>query len=131
MPITDNAASLLKKEKLLEGRKPNYFVAASVAAATDDKASYIKNKAFDKGYYKNLIVEFLTKYHKATRTELDELLMDKLSNVLSEEQKRTKIRNILYEMSKKEQKIFNQSKSTSNPIWALVVPEIKIKKDKD
>ena len=131
LPITDSAASLLKKEKLLEGRKPNYFVAASVAAATDDKAAYIKNKAFDKGYYKNLIIEFLTKYKKATRTELDELLMDKLSNVLSEEQKRTKIRNILYEMSKKEQKIFNQSKSTANPIWALVAPKIKIEKDKD
>jgi len=130
LPITDSAASLLKKEKLLEGRKPNYFVAASVAAATDDKAAYIKNKAFDKGYYKNLIVEFLTKYQKATRMELDELLMDKLSNVLSEEQKRTKIRNILYEMSKKEQKIFNQSKSTSNPIWVLSTPEIKIEKDK-
>jgi len=47
LPITDSAASLLKKEKLLEGRKPNYFVAASVAAATDDKAAYSKNKAFD------------------------------------------------------------------------------------
>ncbi len=131
LPITDSAASLLKKEKLLEGRKPNYFVTASVAAATDDKAAYIKNKAFNKEYYKNLILEFLTKYKKATRTELDELLMDKLSNVLSEEQKRTKIRNILYEMSKKEQKIVNQSKSTANPVWALVTPKIKIEKDKD
>jgi ATP-dependent DNA helicase RecG len=117
--VTDEAANLLKKEKLIEGRKPNYFVAASVAAATDEKASYIKNKAFDKQYYKKLIVEFISKYTKATRIEIDELLMDKLSNVLSEEQKRTKIRNLLYEMSKKENTIYNQSNSTANPVWVL------------
>jgi hypothetical protein len=57
--------------------------------------------------------------------------MDKRSNVLSEGQKRTKIRNILYEMSKKEGKIFNQSKSTANPVWVLSAPKIKIEKDKD
>ncbi len=131
LPITEEAASMLKKEKLIEGRKPNYFVAASVAAATDEKAAYIKNKAFDKPYYKNLIIEFLNKYHKASRTEIDELLMDKLSNVLSEKQKRTKIRNLLYEMSKKEKTIYNQSSSTANPAWVLSVKKNKIKKDKD
>ncbi len=119
LSITDEAASMLKKEKLIEGRKPNYFVAASVAAATDEKAAYIKNKAFDKQYYKTMIIGFLNKYHKASRTEIDELIMDKLSNVLSDDQKRTKIRNLLYEMSKKENTIFNQSTSTANPIWVL------------
>jgi ATP-dependent DNA helicase RecG len=117
--ITDDAANLLKKEKLIEGRKPNYFVTASVAAATDGKVNYIKNKAFDKEYYKKLIVEFILKYGKATRAEIDELLTDKLSSVLTDEQKRTKIRNLLYEMSKKDKTILNQSKATNNPVWVL------------
>lgn len=121
LAITDEAALQLKKEKLIEGRKPNYYVASSLAAISNDKASYIKNKAFDKPYYKKLIIEFLTKYKQATRTELDDLLMDKLSNVLSSEQKRTKIKNLLYDMSKKENLIKNMSKSKTNPIWVLNV----------
>lgn len=130
LTITDDAATMLKKEGLIEGRKPNYYVAASVAEVTDDKAAYIKNKAFDKQYYKHLIIEFLNKYHKASRIEIDELLLDKLSNVLSQEQKRTKIRNLLYEMSKKEGVIVNQSASTANPIWVLTESKNKIGKDK-
>ena len=119
LSITDRAVSMLKKDRLIEGRKPNYFVAASVAAATDNKAAYIKNKAFNKTYYKTLIIEYLTRYHKASRTEIDTLLMDKLSNVLDVTQKRTKIRNLLYEMSKKDKTIWNQSNSTANPLWVL------------
>lgn len=129
LAITDAAATTLKKEKLIEGRKPNYYVAASVAAITDDKASYIKNKAFDKSYYKKLVIEFLTKYKQATRAELDDLLMEKLSNVLSQKQKRTKIRNLLYDMSKKENLIENSSKSTAAPIWVLQTKTSKIEKD--
>ncbi len=131
LAITDVAATSLKKEKLIEGRKPNYYVAASVAAITDDKASYIKNKAFDKSYYKKLVIEFLTKYKQATRAELDDLLMEKLSNVLSEDQKRTKIRNLLYDMSKKENLIENSSKSTATPIWVLQTKTSKIEKDRN
>lgn len=119
LAITDETALILKKEKLIEGRKPNYYIAASVAAITNDKASYIKNKAFDKPYYKKLIIQFLTEYKQATRTELNDLLMEKLSNVLSEDQKRTRISNILYDMSKKENVIKNNSKSKTNPIWVL------------
>jgi ATP-dependent DNA helicase RecG len=119
LPITDIAVSMLKKMNLIEGRKPNFYVAASIAEASNKKAIYIKNKAFDKPYYKKLIIEFLQKYHKASRAEIDDLLLEKLSNILTEEQKRTKIRNLLYEMSKKDELITNSSISTANPIWIL------------
>lgn len=45
LPITEHAVTTLKKEHLIEGRKPNFYVAASVAAVTDDKASYIKKQS--------------------------------------------------------------------------------------
>ncbi len=117
--ITNEASKLLRKEKLIEGRRPNYYVAASVAAVTDDKASYIKNRAFDKSWYKDLVIEFIKKYDRASREDIDQLIMDKLSNALSEKQKRTKIRNLLYEMSKKDNTIFNNSNSTNKPEWKL------------
>ena len=117
--ITDNEAKILKTKGLIEGRKPNYYVAASVAKATKEKAVYIKNKAFDKEYYKKLIIEYISKYSKASRIEIDELIVDKLSNVLSDEQKRTKVRNLLYEMSKKDKIILNQSKLMNKLVWVL------------
>jgi len=123
--ITDEAAKILRDEKLIEGRKPNYFVSASVAAATDDKASYIKNIAFDKAYYKDMILKFLKKYNKASRGDIDNLIMDKLSNTLDEKKKRNKIRNLLHEMSKKDNTIYNNSNSTNKPEWNLVDNKIE------
>jgi ATP-dependent DNA helicase RecG len=117
--ISKEAAKLLKKDALIEGRYPNYFVSASVAEITNNKANYIKNRAFDKSYYKDLIIEFLKEYKKASREDIDNLIMEKLSNRLNETQKRTKIRNLLYEMSKKDNTIFNNSKSTNKPEWKL------------
>lgn len=119
LPIKKEAAATLKKEGLIEGRRPNYYVAATVAEVTGEKASYITNRAFDKAWYKDLILEFIKKYNKASRNDIDDLIMDKLSNTLSETQKRTKIRNLLYEMSKKDDTIFNNSKSTNKPEWKL------------
>lgn len=127
--ITEKAASILRKEKLIEGRKPNYFVAASVAEATNEKASYIKNRAFDKAYYKDLIIEFIEKYKDASRNDIDNLLMEKLSNILSVSQKRNKIRNLLYEMSKKDKTILNKSKSTAKPRWILANKNTDIDRD--
>jgi len=129
-PINDHAASMLRRKGLIEGRKPNYFVSASIAGITRNKADYIKQKAFDKSYYKNLILEFLNKYDKATRKDIDDLLLDKLSSLLSLEQKRNKIRNLLYEMSRKDKTIYNASISTNKPLWVLSDDKIdKIKKD--
>lgn len=92
---------LLKSENLVEGRYPNIFVSAKIASATGDKAGYIRNRAFNKGYYQDLIVEFLRVHKIATRKDFDELLMDKLPDVLDFDQKRRKINNILTEMSQK------------------------------
>jgi ATP-dependent DNA helicase RecG len=98
--ITDDAAAFLKREKLIEGRKPNYFVAASVAAATDDKAAYIRNKAFDDEHYKNMIEAFLQKFKTGTRQDFETLITEKLSDVLTERQKKDKVKNILQAMKR-------------------------------
>ena len=100
LSITDDAASMLKKEKLIEGRKPNFYVAASVAAVTDDKAAYIKNKAFDDEHYKKMIEALLNKFGEGTRKDFETLLLPKLSDVLSETQKKAKVKNILQSMKR-------------------------------
>jgi ATP-dependent DNA helicase RecG len=75
-------------------------VSAKIAAATGDKAAYIKNRAFDKQHYKDMVVAYLEKFGEATRAELDELLLQKLSDALDGKQKRRFISNLLQEMKK-------------------------------
>lgn len=120
LPITDEAAAMLKKDRLIVGRKPNFYVEATVAAATDEKAAYIKNRAFDDEHYKKMILKYLKTYKKASRDDIDKLLMNKLSDVLNDKQKRNKIRNLLHSMSKKEGLIKNSANSTWHPIWILI-----------
>jgi len=98
--ITDDAASMLKKEKLIEGRKPNYFVAASIAAATNEKATYILNKAFDDDHYRNLILSYLTKFKQGERSEFEKLIFPRLSDALNEKQKKDKVKNLLQAMKR-------------------------------
>lgn len=42
-----------------------------------------------------MIISFIEKYGVASRKELDDLLMDKLSDVLSDKQKKVKVNNIV------------------------------------
>lgn len=98
--LDDEAFRRLKQRKLIEGRRPNVFVSAKIAAATDDKAAYIKNRAFDKVHYKEMVVAFLEKFGEATRRDLDGLLLEKISDVLNERQKRRFVTNLLQEMKK-------------------------------
>ena len=93
--ITHAEFKRLKEKKLIEGRRPNLFVSAAVAAATESKAEYIKNRAFNKEYYQNLLVNYLKKYGQAKREDIDNLLFDKLSDALDDNQKRNYIMNLL------------------------------------
>ncbi|MFH0772639.1 MAG: ATP-binding protein, partial [Candidatus Omnitrophota bacterium] len=108
----------LKKKKLVEGRYPNIFVVSKIAAVTGDRVSYIKNRAFDADYYKKLVINFITEYGSATKGEINKLLMDKLSDVLTEIQKKNKINNLLNQMANKEKIIKNQG-TDRMPKWVF------------
>lgn len=97
-PIDAESLKDLKRRGLIEGRGANVFVAAEIAAATDDKDSYIKNRGVDQEHYRGIVKVFLTKFPHSRRAELEKSLLDRLPAVLSEEQKRNRIRNLLQEM---------------------------------
>ena len=96
--ISDEAFQRLKARKLIEGRRPNLFVSARIAEVTGEKAAYIKNRAFDKQHYRDMIVAFLQKFNEATRADFDKLLLDKLSDILTSSQKRKFVGNLLQDM---------------------------------
>jgi ATP-dependent DNA helicase RecG len=116
--ITPAASKWLKSQKLIEGRAPNYYISAKVAEWTGQKASYIHKRGLDDDYYRRLITEYLRKYLKASRKELDELLIDKLPEVLTHEQKEHKVRNLLQTLRRGG--VIRNAGSNKSPIWVLV-----------
>lgn len=108
----------MKRNNLIEGRKPNFHISPVIADATGERASYIKQRGFKDEHYKKMIIEYLETYGEATKKDIDELLLDILPSVLDKKQKDNKIRNIVYAMSKKDQNIKNLG-THRFPKWTL------------
>ena len=98
--LSKNAITLLRKHDLVEGRANSLYLSAEVAKTIDEEAAYIKNKGFDDQYYKDLIIEYLKQYGKARKSDFRKLLIDKLPGSLSDNQKESKIGNLLTSLRK-------------------------------
>jgi len=123
LPITDEQVKHLRRLKLIEGRKPNFYIAKNVAQDTGKKATYSKNKAFDKQYYLDLICKSIGEHCSLTRKDIDELLWNKLPEWMNELQKKSKVGNLITELRKAE-KIENRG-LLSKPKWVLLQKEKK------
>ena len=118
LPMQKKDVDKLRSLKLVEGRVTSLYLSASAAKSISDGAGYIKNKGFDDKYYKDLIVEYLKQYEKAKKSEIRELLWDKLPDALSDKQKGNKIRNLLYSL-KRNQIIETDSDNQQKSNWVL------------
>lgn len=108
----------LKSKKLIEGRKPNFYISLKVAQKTGQKAAYTKNRAFDKAYYLDLIEKAIQEHGNITRSDVDELLWEKLPDWMKENQKKIKINNLLSELRRKD-RIKNEG-SDAKSKWVLI-----------
>ena len=127
LPITDKTMRHLRRGALIEGRKPNLYVSAAVAATTASRADYIRTRAQDDTFYKQLITDYLIKFNKASRKEIDELILNKLSDVLTADQKKSKISNIISSL-RKNGVIHNRGSRTA-PQWELNTKSGNFKKE--
>ncbi len=93
--LTKEAIALLRRHHLVEGRANSLYLSADVSKTIDAGADYIKNRAFNDQYYKDLIVEYLKQYEKARKSDFRQLLIDKLPDSLVDTQKESKIGNLL------------------------------------
>lgn len=118
-PLTEEQFKLLKRRQLIEGRRPNLYVAAHIAKATGQEAAYILNRGLDKAHNKELVLAYLRQYRQATPAKLEELLLDKLPDILDAGQKKNKIRNLLQEMAKKDSSVKNAGGRGGNALWEL------------
>lgn len=100
-PLSEDGVKHLRKCGFIEGRRPNYYLSHKVVARIKDstlKSQYIRNKSFDDDYFAQLILNYLQKFGKASRKDLNVLISPKLSDVLSEAQKYIKISNIIQKL---------------------------------
>ncbi|HLN22403.1 MAG TPA: ATP-binding protein [Patescibacteria group bacterium] len=118
LPITDVAAAHLRRDKLIEGRKPNYYVSAQIAATTGTQAAYTRNQGLQKPAQKQFVLDYLAKFGTASREKLDELLVDMLAAGLTDKQKRNKVTNLLTEMRARDGLIFCEGKGPAAK-WRL------------
>ena len=117
LPLTNVMIKRLRRGGLIEGRKPNLYVSASVAKDTTSKVDYIRARAQDDDYYTKLITDFIEEFGKASRADIHTLLSDKLSDTLDEKQKRNKIANLMTKM-RRSNLIVNHG-SRKSPEWHL------------
>ena len=119
--ISATEARELRQLNLIEGRAPNYFIAAKVAEWMDQKARYIHNRGLDDDYYRKLILDYLERYGQASRQELDKLIFPKLPDVLDTEKKHNKLRNLLQAMRR--EGWIQREGPRAAPIWKACLQE--------
>ncbi len=115
--ISREDCRVLKAAKLVEGRYPNPIVAGSIAKATGHTGRHIRERGLDKQYYLDLVLELVRVHGPVSRRDVDDLLLGKLPDRLTPEQKLRKVHNLLQELRRSD-KIVNQG-SRAHPKWFL------------
>lgn len=115
--ITTEEERHLRQRQLIEGKKPNFFIALSVAQTTGQKAAYTKNKGFDDAYYQDLIFKCIQEHKAVSRPDIDELLWKKLPDWMDEKQRKTKVSNLIARL-RRDEKIKNTG-TDNKPTWVL------------
>ncbi len=116
--ISDEAMTMLRKKKLIEGRKPHVYVAKSLAQTTGTKVEYTKHKGLENKKCEALLLNSLKDHGSLTKQEIVHLLWDVLSDQLSDSQKENKVDNLLRKL-KNAGKINNKTRGNIST-WSLV-----------
>lgn len=117
----DNAIAMLRKKHLIEGRKPRLFVAKQLAQNTGTKVEYSKHKGLEVKSCESLLLTTLKEHGKLSRTEIDSLLWNVVSDQLDDKQKKSKIGNILTNLRKR--KLIENETVGNYSKWSLVREE--------
>lgn len=118
LPIDRKVAAHLRKLRYIEGRGKQVRISSRIAAMTDKRAEYIQLKATEDANLKRMILDYIAQFGGATRSDIDTLLQSKMHEALSEDEKRTKVGNLLTAL-RVGNKIVNQG-TRGKPQWVLV-----------
>lgn len=117
-PISKEAATHLRKMHYIEGRGKQIRISSVIAALTDKRAEYIQLRSTEDANLKRMIIDYITEFGVATRQEIDKVLLKHMHEVLSDDEKKTKVGNLLTALRIRGQ-IVNRG-TRQHPQWALV-----------
>ena len=99
-PLSDDEIVRLRSKKLIEGRKPNVYIAKHIAQKVGKKIEYSGHKGLIGKSCEEFLLNALRDHKSLTRKEIDQLLWKLLPDVLSDTQKKSKITNLLTKLRK-------------------------------
>lgn len=115
--LSKNAINILRKKKLIEGRKPKFFVSKKLAQNINQKVEYSRHKGLENKSCERLLMDSLKDHGKLTRKEIDKLLWPVLSDQLDDTQKKNKIGNLLTKLRMKG--LLSNITTGNNSVWSL------------
>ncbi|MBX7062702.1 MAG: putative DNA binding domain-containing protein [Pyrinomonadaceae bacterium] len=118
LQIEDTTLKRLRKAGLVEGRKSNLFVSASVASATATEADYILSRGLENNFYNKLITDYLGKFGPSPRSKISLFLTDKLSDTLTVVQKEKKIQSLLTNLRRNG--VIERLGAKKTALWKLI-----------
>lgn len=114
----------LKRAGLVEGRFPGLVVSGEIAAATGDQAQHIRKRGFENRYYRDLLLDLIREHGPVSPEVINELFMGKLPDVLTDAQKRAKIRNLTYDLAHRRGLIENTGSARGKGArWSIRRPQ--------
>ena len=105
IPINETEIQRLRELKLVIGTESNLFITDSYPTSFSE--------------YKELILNLLKVKGRATREEINDLIMPLLAEEETIEKKRKKISNVISKLAHTDKKIVNVAKSDRYPVWKL------------
>lgn len=115
--LNDDAIAMLRKKKLVEGRKPNLYVSKKVAQNINQRVEYSRHKGLGSKSCERFLVESLNDHGTLARQDIDRLLWNVLSDQLTDKQKKAKITNLLTKLRK--DGILSNKTAGRNSTWKL------------
>lgn len=116
--VTRQEHAQLKAAGLVEGRYPNLLIASQVAKLTGQEAKHIRERGLNKQYYMALIIEMIREHGPTGRSQINDLLLDKLPEICNKKQKEDKIHNLLTELKRKN--MIRNIGTKARPKWKLI-----------
>lgn len=113
-PLSKAARARLRELNLIEGRHPHIIISRKIAQITHKEAEYTALKGFDDEFCKDLILKSLREHTRLNRSQINELLLKRLPDILNERQKNNRI-DYLLKYLRREGKIH----VGSNKYWEL------------
>lgn len=119
MHLPKDAVAELRRGKLIEGRYPRVFPAATVASAGEQEESYLEAKGFDDMFCMHRVLQLLCMNGHATRKKIESVLLKHLSTTLTDVQKKSKIGNLLSVSMGKQRGWIKNDGGKGHSFWIL------------